>query len=107
MSINSEYNLELGDVVRVKFIGLLWHYGVVIQCSTPFHEAIIRTVKLGHVSPFNQTIREFAKGEKIEIIPYQSKFQRYISAQNAITVRSFDYDLLTNNCEHFFRRSWG
>lgn len=107
MSNINRNNLQQGDIVHVPLVGFAKHYGVVIQSGTLFQEAIIRTVLWKHSSPVDQTESQFSQGAKISVIPYQSELPRYVVAQNAMNVRSFKYNLLTNNCENFYRRAWG
>lgn len=107
MSNINKHSLQLGDIVHVPLVGFAKHYGVVIQSETLFQEAIIRTVLRKHSSPVDQTESQFSQGAKISVLPYQSELSRYVVAQNAMNIRSFKYNLLTNNCEHFYRRAWG
>lgn len=107
MSNINKYYLQQGDVVRVRLWGAWWHYGVVIQATTPFSDAIIRTVRWQHSAPINQTERDFAQGAEVSILPYKSELSRCEVVRNALNIRSFNYNLFTNNCDNFYRCAWG
>lgn len=107
MSNINKCNLRQGDVIHVPLMGLGRHYGVVVQPETPYQEAIIRTVLWKHSAPINQMLSEFSQGKTVSILPYQSQFSRWVVTQNALNVAFFKYNLVTNNCENFYRRAWG
>jgi len=107
MSNINKNNLKQGDVIHVPLLGIARHYGIVIQSETMYQEAIIRTVLWRHSQPVNQTLSQFSQGKSVSVVPYQSQYPRWMSAQNALNVSSFAYNVVTNNCENFCRRAWG
>jgi hypothetical protein len=82
------------------------HYGVVVHAGF-MQEPVIRTVLSSHKTPVNLSAAEFSGGKPIYIVSYPSQRNRWEVVQNALSVLSFDYCLLTNNCEHFYRRAHG
>lgn len=107
MSNLNQRNLQMGDVVYVLLMGLVRHYGIVVQAGSILQEPIIRTVLSANAAPINQSASVFSDGKEIYVIPYPSQLPRWQVAQNALGILSFNYHLLVNNCEHFFRRAHG
>lgn len=99
--------LQLGDFVYIPSYRFFKHCGVVVQEGCSWSEPIIRTVLRSENTPINQTQSEFSNGEKISILLYPGQMPRWEVAKSALDVVDFDYDLVTNNCEHFCRRAHG
>ena len=106
MSNSNWRNFQLGDVVYTPLMKFGRHYGVVIQTGF-MQEPIIRTVLSSHNAPVNLSATAFSEGKPIYAIPYPSQQSRWEVVQNVLRVLSFDYCLLTNNCEHFYRKAHG
>jgi hypothetical protein len=87
-------------------MGLCRHYGVVVQAGY-MQEPVIRTVLSSRNTPVNLSASAFSEGKPIYVIPYPSQCNRWEVVQNALHVLSFDYCLLTNNCEHFYKKVHG
>lgn len=100
-------NVQIGDVVYVLLYGIFRHYGVVVREAGFNSEPIIRTILRSEATPVDQIISEFAGEKLVTMITYPSETPRWVAAQNALNVKSFKYDLLSNNCEHFYRRIHG
>ncbi len=100
-------NLKLGDVVWISLWGFWKHYGIVVQEGDLFQEPVIRTVDWNNQKPINQTLFEFCNGSEYQKIDYPSRLSGALVVQNAINIKEFDYSLLTNNCENFWRQAHG
>ncbi len=106
MSNLNQYNFQPGDVVHVPIIGPINHFGVIVHAGY-MQEPVIRTVLRSCTAPVNQCVSEFSEGRGISVLPYPNQLPRWEVVQNALNVTSFDYHLLLNNCEHFYRRAHG
>jgi hypothetical protein len=95
-----------GDVVHVPIIGPIKHYGIVVHAGYG-QPPVIRTVLSSSVAPVNQCAFDFSGGKIISALSYPGQLPRWKVVENALSVLSFDYHLLFNNCENFYRRAHG
>lgn len=100
------YQFQPGDVVHVPIIGPIKHYGIVVHAGY-LQEPVIRTVLSSSATPVNQRAYDFSEGKIISALPYPNQLPRWKVVENALSVLSFDYHLLFNNCENFYRRAHG
>lgn len=99
--------LKLGDVVYVWWIpGLIKHYGIVVEEGI-FNEPRIRTVSPWSKEPIEQTYSQFGDGSPIYRHSTPTRLSGWQAAQRARSVTKFDYNLITRNCEHFYKYAHG
>lgn len=96
--------LQLGDVVYIYIYCVYKHYGIVVREAGFDGNATVRTVLCTENKPINQSISEFSNGKHIHVTSYKSDVPRWVAVQNALDVTNFKYNVLKNNCEHFYRR---
>lgn len=92
--------LEPGDVVSVRFGGVLRHYGVVTYGG----RIISNNGSAGGV--ISQTYEEFAKGRRVRIERH-SGHDANLAHHRAQRRIGGDYHLSGSNCVHFMRHAQG
>ena len=99
MSFDSDY--RPGDVVSVRFGGVLRHYGVVthggrVVSNTRRHDGIV-----------SQTIAEFARGRPVKWHGQKGSSGEYLASSRADRLLGREYDLTGSNCIDFARHAQG
>jgi len=94
-----EQDLRPGDIVSVRFAGVLRHYGVV----TFGGRIVSNSRKNGGV--VSQTYEQFAQGRVVERHGQQRHGDDYIAHHRAHRRLGHEYDLTGSNCVHFARSS--
>lgn len=97
--MNSEFDLQPGDIVSVRFAGVLRHYGVVTHGG----RIISNNQSLGGV--VSQSYSEFARGRDVMRHPRKSSMDGYRAEAHAHRRLGHDYDLTGSNCIDFVRSS--
>lgn len=100
-------DLKIGDTVSVPLWGPTRHVGMIVEVGVLGQPTMIRSVNPGKGTPVEQTLAEFAEGKPVRHHKHQGPLNRKQTVTNARAVRQFDYNFLTNNCEHFCRRAAG
>lgn len=96
-----DYDLRPGDIVSVRFAGVLQHYGVVTWGG----RIISNNGERGGV--ISQSYEEFAKGREVTHHPRKSGDCEYLAHERAHRRLGHDYDLTGSNCVHFVRHARG
>ena len=99
--MNLKDDLRPGDIVSVRFGGVLRHYGVV----TFGGRILSNNGEEGGV--VSQTFGEFAKGREVTHHPNTSGDSEYLAHHRALRRLGHDYDLTGSNCVHFVRHARG
>ena len=97
----SKHDLQPGDVVSVRFGGLLRHYGVV----TFGGRILSNSGPDGGV--VSQSLSEFAEGREIRIDRRRHPDEGYYAHTRAHRRLGSDYSLTGSNCVHFVRHAQG
>lgn len=97
--MKSDPYLEPGDLVSVRFAGVLRHYGVVT-----FGGRIVSN-NGEHGGVISQSYAEFAKGREVQIHPRRSSDDGYHAHHHAYNKLGHDYDLAGSNCVDFVNRA--
>lgn len=99
--------IKLGDIVYIYIYGVVKHFGVVIAEGSFLSDPIIRTVHAGKTQPLNQAFSDFSEGKKVFVAQHSSNLSGYQIVQRVLSTTDFSYNLITNNCEHFYRQACG
>ncbi|MEZ5946198.1 MAG: hypothetical protein R3C13_14435 [Hyphomonas sp.] len=94
-----EHDFDAGDVVSIRFGGVLRHYGVVTARGT-----IISNSRL-HDGVVEQTYEAFAAGRDVRLHGRYSSLDSYHVELRARRHLGKDYDLFGSNCGHFVRHA--
>lgn len=97
--MTNKYDLEPGDVVSVRFAGVLRHYGVV----TFGGRIVSNNGERGGV--ISQTFEEFAQGREVQVDPRRSSADGYHAHHHAHRRLGHDYHLAGSNCIDFARHA--
>ncbi|MAK60444.1 MAG: hypothetical protein CMK09_05660 [Ponticaulis sp.] len=97
--MNSSSDLQPGDLVSVRFAGVLRHYGVV----TFGGRILSNNGERGGV--ISQSYAEFAKGREVKIHPRRSSDDGYHAHHHAFGRLGNDYHLAGSNCVDFVNRA--
>ncbi|MAP93624.1 MAG: hypothetical protein CMK07_01620 [Ponticaulis sp.] len=98
-SMNSKHDLQPGDVVSVRFAGVLRHYGVV----TFGGRIVSNNGERGGV--ISQTYDEFAQGRDVNVERRRSMDDGYHAEHHAHRRLGHDYHLAGSNCIDFVNRA--
>lgn len=91
------YELQAGDMIAVRFGGVLWHYGVVTS-----HGTVISNSRLkGGV--IEESIAAFSDGRPIRRCGRTDHLDAYAVERRARKAKGARYDLAASNCSHFTR----
>ena len=102
---------SLGDMIRVKFAGVLYHYGVYVSDGEVIQFGLAPTqranIKDSEVEVLSSDIDTFLCGGFLEVAVFDKKEKKkhpkpeaaVEHARSKIGMRG--YNLLHNNCEHF------
>ena len=99
--MNSFDDLEPGDVVSVRFAGVLRHYGVVT-----FGGRIVSNSQR-HGGVISQTLAEFSDGKRVRRHGQADRDLAYLSHHRAHRHLGADYHLTGSNCIDYSRRALG
>ncbi|MEQ9314817.1 MAG: hypothetical protein RLN72_03135 [Henriciella sp.] len=99
--MNSRFDYRPGDVVSVRFGGVLRHYGVVT------HGGRVISNNGRYNGVVSQSLEEFARGRPIQNHGPGDGGSEYLSSARAHRRLGHDYDLTGSNCVHFVRSSRG
>lgn len=99
--MTNESDLQPGDVISVRFAGVLNHYGVVTYGGRIVSNS---RAEGGVVS---QSLAEFARGRPVEHHPRKSHEDGYRAHYHAHKRLGHDYSLTGSNCIDFVRTSRG
>ncbi len=88
-----------GDVVSIRFGGVLRHYGVVtgrgtVICNSRLHGGVVE-----------QSLETFSDGRGVRLHGSYSDLDGYHVEQRARRHLGKDYDLFGSNCGHFVRHA--
>nr|WP_321439717.1 lecithin retinol acyltransferase family protein [uncultured Hyphomonas sp.] len=88
-----------GDVVSIRFGGVLRHYGVVtgrgtVICNSRLHGGVVE-----------QSLDAFSAGRDVRLHGRYSDLDGYHVEQRARRHLGKDYDLFGSNCGHFVRHA--
>ncbi|MEM5515363.1 hypothetical protein WNY37_00265 [Henriciella sp. AS95] len=99
--MNSRFDYRPGDVVSVRFGGVLRHYGVVTHGG----RIISNNGRYGGV--VSQSLSEFARGREIHNHGPGDGESDYLASARATRRLGHDYHLTGSNCVHFVRSARG
>ena len=99
--MNSRFDYRPGDVVSVRFGGVLRHYGVVTHGG----RIISNNGRYGGV--VSQSLDEFARGRPVLNHGPGEGGSDYLASARASRRLGHDYDLTGSNCVHFVRHAHG
>lgn len=99
--MNSPYDFQPGDVVSVRFAGVLRHYGVVTYGG----RVISNSREQGGVT--SQTLSQFAKSRPIMRHDERSDDHGQLAHARAHRRLGSDYSLTGSNCIDFVRHTKG
>lgn len=88
-----------GDVVSIRFGGVLRHYGIVTARGT-----VLSNSRL-HGGVVEQSIETFAAGRSVRLHERYSDLEGYHVELRARRYLGKDYDLFGSNCGHFVRHA--
>jgi len=101
-SMISKYDLKPGDIVSVRFGGVLRHYGLV----TFGGRILSNNGERGGV--ISQSLSDFAQGRELKHHPRNKPEEsEYLAHHRAHRRLGHDYDLTSSNCVHFVRSARG
>lgn len=90
---------ETGDVVSVRFSGVLRHYGVVTSRGT------VLSNSGAHGGVIEQSMADFAKGRRVVLREKGGGLEGVIAEQRARSRIAGGYDLTGSNCIDYVRHS--
>ncbi|MEO0550705.1 MAG: hypothetical protein AAFZ91_12355 [Pseudomonadota bacterium] len=99
--MNSKYDLKPGDIVSVRFNGVMRHYGVVTYGG----RIMSNNGRLGGV--ISQSLTEFADGRRVKHHGSSSDGDDYLAHARARRKLGHDYHLTGSNCVHYVRHAKG
>ena len=102
-----------GDLIRVRRKAGYYHYGIATSSNTVIHYSDYgndSVLDVSKVRIIETTLDEFLRGDELQVnLPFDSPFDRDVivnKARDFLGVYKFrdkQYNLVTNNCEHFAR----
>ncbi|WP_370234602.1 MULTISPECIES: hypothetical protein [Henriciella] len=99
--MNSKFDYRPGDVVSVRFGGVLRHYGVVT------HGGRILSSNGRYGGVVSQSFEAFARGRDIQNHGPGEGESDYLASARANRRLGHDYHLTGSNCVHFVRHARG
>ena len=97
--MNSIYDYESGDIVSVRFGGVLRHYGLVTMNG----RVLSNSRKGGGV--IEQSLEEFARGRRVKRHRNKSGMHYLEIEARARRTRSMSYSVTGTNCIDYVRRA--
>ncbi|MBR9833600.1 MAG: hypothetical protein GYB42_00030 [Alphaproteobacteria bacterium] len=91
------YEFQPGDMVAVRFGGILWHYGVVTSRGTVISNSRLK----GGV--IEESFAAFADGRPVRRCGRTDHLDAYAVERRARKAKGARYDLAASNCSHFTR----
>lgn len=92
-------NFDAGDMVAVRFGGVLWHYGIVTSSGTVISNSRLQ----GGV--VEQSLQTFAKGRRIRLCGQADTLDAVNIERRARRALGSDYRLTSSNCIDLTRRT--
>lgn len=96
-SLHARYDLAPGDMVAVRFAGVLSHYGVMTQRGT------VITNSNRNNGVVEQTLAEFADGRPVRRCARRGGLDALAVEARARRAKGAPYSLTHSNCSHFAR----
>ncbi|MEZ5997457.1 MAG: hypothetical protein R3B98_02040 [Hyphomonas sp.] len=93
------HDYDAGDVISIRFGGVLRHYGVVTARGT-----VISNSRL-HKGVVEQSFEAFAAGRSVRLHDRYSDLDSYHVELRARRHLGKEYDLFGSNCGHFVRHA--
>ncbi|GAB5458848.1 MAG: hypothetical protein Hens3KO_18780 [Henriciella sp.] len=100
MAYKSRYNdFDAGDMVAVRFGGVLWHYGIVTSSGTVISNSRLQ----GGV--IEQSLSAFAKGRRVRLCGQADTLDAVNIERRARRALGSEYRLTSSNCIDLTRRA--